>query len=68
MRNERVARDDVGAYAVSTMLLRDVGLYETMVFKGKQTDLACQRCATLDDARLQHAAMVARVQQWESAQ
>lgn len=61
-----VKQEDVGPYFVSTVFLgldHNWGdgpphLFETMVFKGSESDLDCRRCSTWKEAEKQHEAMV----------
>ena len=66
----RVGSDEIGPYWVSTVWIginhRFLGgapplIYETMVFKGDESDLDCVRYSTLDQAIEGHRRMVEEV-------
>jgi hypothetical protein len=68
----RVAADTIGPYWVSTVWLGidhglrlpgwgELAIFETMVFKGEESDLDCRRYATEEDALVGHAEVVNEV-------
>lgn len=67
--DRRVVQEYIGEYLISTVFLGlnhafDDGppqLFETMVFKGSESDLLCGRCATWDEALAQHARVCEQV-------